>query len=39
MKMMNTRIAVILMIGGVAMSLATAARADNASPWVDDLAS
>jgi DsbC/DsbD-like thiol-disulfide interchange protein len=39
MEMMNTRIAAILVICGVAMSLAAPARADDASPWADDLAS
>ena len=39
MEMLNTRIAAILAVCGVAMSLAVSARADDASPWVDDLAS
>jgi DsbC/DsbD-like thiol-disulfide interchange protein len=39
MKMMNIRIAALLVICGATMSLAAPARADDASPWVDDLAS
>ena len=39
MKMLNTRIAAILAVCGIAMSLAVSARADDASPWVEDLAS
>jgi DsbC/DsbD-like thiol-disulfide interchange protein len=39
MKMMNIRIAALIVVCGLAMSLAAPARADDASPWVDDLSS
>jgi len=37
--MPSSRIAAILAVCGIAMSLAVSARADDASPWVEDLAS
>lgn len=39
MKMMNIQIAALIVLCGLAMPLAAPARADDASPWVDDLSS